>query len=342
MYLKFEIAMNIIKLKLSFVLFIFSSLILTISTKAETFDPSQADTTSIEKLEKFCMEDNDGNACCFAGIKLESGKDCIQDKVKAKQLYSLGCDLGDQYSCTALTYLKNNIEKSQKLYKISNCDIYDLKTCTPEEREKIFITNQIDLTNLSTTNPSQDALKAYNLIKSKHDLNSAHLLLDKECRNNNAFACTLKAELIEEGTGTKSDNKKAKQMYIAACKQKEGRACSDLGIIYEKEWEIEQAKKAYKRGCDLNYHTACFKLGKHFADYNEFKESKKYLELACNLHNAQACYGLGVVLNNENYSEEETDSKENPEKYFSVSCLLGYQQGCEEVVMRRNHIVKEQ
>ena len=131
-------------------------------------------------------------------------------------------------------------------------------------------------------------------------------------------------------------------MYIAACKQKEGRACSDLGIIYEKEWEIEQAKKAYKRGCDLNYHTACFKLGKHFADYNEFKESKKYLELACNLHNAQACYGLGVVLNNENYSEEETDSKENPEKYFSVSCLLGYQQGCEEVVMRRNHIVKEQ
>jgi len=85
---------------------------------------------------------------------------------------------------------------------------------------------------------------------------------NEACKNGKMQGCINLGVLYFSGDGVKQNHKKAKKLFVKACKKRYLKACHYLGIIYMRgadgiEKNIKRAKSFYTYACQRGYAPSC-------------------------------------------------------------------------------------
>jgi len=85
---------------------------------------------------------------------------------------------------------------------------------------------------------------------------------DEACKNGKMQGCINLGVLYFSGDGVKQNHKKAKKLFVKACKKRYLKACHYLGIIYMRgadgvEKNTKRAKSFYTYACQRGYAPSC-------------------------------------------------------------------------------------
>jgi len=129
-----------------------------------------------------------------------------------------------------------------------------------------------------------DGLRAYN----KGDINLAIKLYKKACKNKDMKGCTKLGVLYFTANGVKEDHKKAKKLFVKACKKRYSIACYHLGTIYKRG---ANGIERNIRRARMFYAFAC-KIGnaKSCAQYNLIREKPEVVGTGKNVINSGYTY----------------------------------------------------
>jgi TPR repeat protein len=113
-------------------------------------------------------------------------------------------------------------------------------------------------------------------------------------------ACRRAGELAQHGFGVDHpDESLAVGFYEDACKNHDGRACTELGLLHDHSKHFGQdpsgARSLYQNGCDLRDALGCFNL--LIADHNNLNiRGRRMLARACDKGSFSDCYAFGDIL----------------------------------------------
>jgi TPR repeat protein len=97
--------------------------------------------------------------------------------------------------------------------------------------------------------------------------------------------------MAQDGVGQTED---AKQTYVAAARAGDARAAHKLGVIYERENDLERAIAWYERAADGGEASAMNNLGMIFVDRDR-KLAERWLRKAADLGHGMAAHTLAVI-----------------------------------------------
>lgn len=174
----------------------------------------------------------------------------------------------------------------------------------------------------------------------KQDYQNAVEYFQKSCDIGVTFACDELGQLYEKGLGVEKDIKKAENLYIKACDDKEttlngvpasAAGCYSLGWLYQ---DKKKSTEHFEKSCSYGNYTGCALAGISYNNGDGVKQNyKKASELfkkACDSNVAIAkeigCHELGFLY----YSGKGVrQSKTIAKEYFGKACDAGSQNGCD-------------
>lgn len=173
----------------------------------------------------------------------------------------------------------------------------------------------------------------------KQDYKNAIKYFQKSCDIGITFSCVELGQLYEKGLGAKKDIKKAENLYIKACNDKEtilnGVPASAIGC-YSLGWLYRDKKKStehFKKSCNYNNYLGCALAGISYKNGDGIKQNhKKASELftkACDsnvvIAREIACQELGLLYY---YGNGVRQNITTAKEYFGKACDAGSQDGC--------------
>ncbi len=104
----------------------------------------------------------------------------------------------------------------------------------------------------------EDGLAQYNSGNKKE----AMVLYTKACDGGDMHACISLGLLYGSGDGVKQDTRKAKELFVEACKVRYSEGCFYLGVLYKQGSDgVKQNKKralmAFNRACTIGNQRGC-------------------------------------------------------------------------------------
>lgn len=97
---------------------------------------------------------------------------------------------------------------------------------------------------------------------SANQVNEKSIQYKKACDNGSMNGCINLGILYFTGEGVKQNPKKAKKLFVRACKKRYLKACHYLGAIYKRgadgiDRDIKRAKNFYVYSCKRGYRKSC-------------------------------------------------------------------------------------
>jgi len=158
----------------------------------------------------------------------------------------------------------------------------------------------------------------------KKYMDSIISLYDESCKSGEIDACAILAEMYENGFNVGKDIKKAKELYIKACKGENGKSCfktiNTMGYnVFA--YDLVTKKDLYNMSCDYGYTFGCAYTA--LKDKNLLK-AKNFFEDLCNRKNLDACIELGKIYEKNSKKESKVSAKE----LYENVCMNGNAEGC--------------
>jgi uncharacterized protein len=217
----------------------------------------------------------------FQRGKGDRGEKIGKDKVRAMNIWKVGCEAGYGLSCTALgsvyehgKLVQKDMDKALELYR-TGCKGRSIKGCR----------------------------KVGELIQAK-DPAEALKFFEKSCRWKDSRACAGAGFLYLKGKGVEQDHAVAARFLIQSCdktpSKNDPRGCLALGGLYEKGSGVEEdqteAVKYYRRSCmyrGLRLAEGCFKVARAYQTGRGVKpngnSAHEYFGQACKLRLKKGC-----------------------------------------------------
>ncbi len=211
----------------------------------------------------------------------------LNNKDKAIEYYSKGCDLNNSVSCYRLAYIDkkssaNHLLKACKLDYPKAC--FDLGALYYKKNDYMNAEKFLDKScNLKYTKGCYLLAKIY--LKDSKNIDKALNYLDKSCKLDIENACLYIGYVYYSGKGVKKDKNKALEYFKYACdKLNSGKGCSLSGIIFYGKKESINSICYLKKGCDLKDGSGCLSLSLLFMKGEIFNKNPNkalyYLNLA--------------------------------------------------------------
>lgn len=221
--------------------------------------------------EKACVEKKERYSCSSAAIDYQYAD--TPDEERAFELYSLGCDLGNQYACGQVAArLDAKDPAGATVIRQRACDLGDETSCKAlhaaavkegrtADAEKIARLYLDRLERACRRAESYPCVKLVEVYKTGSmapadpakvaELRARIIELDRrECPRGFSYACTRLAKMLEEDAGGRHV---ASEHYQTACDLGDESSC----WLLSQRWSGQRAEALRERACELGEPDAC-------------------------------------------------------------------------------------
>jgi len=245
--------------------------------------------TSDQARDAYIQACNYGSsrACIRVARSLETKIKTPENIKMMEELYQKGCDKGDHYGCNRLAELHIQDEGSKnKVLKLltKSCKQSDKRACYKvgelyEERKNMTRAKEFYQESCSYFTPKgcEKLGKPPMWFDAHKDDVKNNLGFDKQCKENDYWACYRLGDIYRMGKGVKKDTTLAKKHYTKSCNGGYLKSCFDLAHIYKSEKHYEEAIKLFSKVCENDGFGGCYILG---LLYSNDKEIEKNIEKA--------------------------------------------------------------
>ncbi|MBU1221478.1 sel1 repeat family protein [Myxococcota bacterium] len=263
----------------------------------------------------------EGLGCLFGGNLLVEGKKLKKDPRRAAEMYTTGCEKGENNCCNVLGKMyQKGIDGDKPDFNLS-VKFFE-KSCQGRIMESCRLLAYIYETGRGV----------------EQNFKRAGLLYDMACVMGEPIACANLGYLYEKGFGVKPDPVKAFKLYEMSCKKGEMTACNNLGHMYHSGVAVKsdsvKAFGLFEKACKSGHLPACqnvarlYELGEGVTkDLKKavalYKKNCIALEMAsCNSLAEMYKTGTGLKLD-----------KRMAYDYYKKACFGNFAQGCTNLAM---------
>ncbi len=149
------------------------------------------------------------------------------------------------------------------------------------------------------------------------------------CEGGSGYSCNTVAVDYHKGRITgQPEPGKAIPLYRKGCDLNFGRACANLGILYEDgdgvDKDPQAAVRLWQQGCALGYYTACGYVGDAYRTGYGVEpdpvQAESLLTLACEKGGEWSCWKLGIT--------KDADGQAAAQPHYVRACKAGQTQAC--------------
>lgn len=171
----------------------------------------------------------------------------------------------------------------------------------------------------------------------KQSFKSAVTLYKRACEAGSYQGCWFLGVAYEHGDGVKIDAARADELKNMACRMQGGaELCVELGDAHYASEQIADALGLYKIACEAKSGTGCRNAGQileHVLQRDPSDVLRLYAK-GCELSDAWACFSAGTIYYNGELAPKDTN---RALEYFTKSCELGEENGCDIAKGLQNH-----
>lgn len=259
-----------------------------------------------QEFERACSF-NVKDSCFLLGSNFIEGHGAAKDIPRANELFERGCKGGDEGSCVelGLSYaiargVNKDSARAAALYADA-CEADAFRGCTL----------------LGMMHSEGEGVK--------EDKARANQLFQQACDLDDARACVLLGSNRFFGRGIARDSDAARALHEKACELSHEPGCFQYVTMTERPREVVEHRMT--RPCDENREgSACTTLGIYYSKTSQLGRAKKLLERTCEAGHASGCHYLGLL-----YARKKETARAH--ELHKKACAGGEPKGCTRVGM---------